>query len=165
MGGGLRDSDEGGNFFTHVNNGLVKVDVLDDEFVGLRTRGRGGRDKPAVREVARPPKIDSSNVSMVFNKHIGDGVEFREVKVVEAKVPEIGRPHSQEGRVKGPDVFEGRLDTEEVVGADERRVGVSAPIEGENLPNGLLNLFPKVRGEDKKKGNVREKRDYEDIDE
>ena len=78
---------------------------------------------------------------MVFNKHIGEGVEFREVKVVQAKVGEIGRPHSQEGRVKGPHVFEGRLDKKEVVGADERRVGVSTPIEGENLPNGLLNLF------------------------
>jgi hypothetical protein len=102
---GLIDLEEVGNFLTHLVGCIVKVDIVNQNFIYFGTgRGREG-DQPAVGEMAAAPEIDRSRISVVDDVHVKLYADGGEREVVLSGIFEKGGPDGQKGDVEGPNIF------------------------------------------------------------
>jgi hypothetical protein len=93
-GSGLISREKGVDLLPYMVDGIIEVDIFDDELVGLGASRGGGGDQPTVREVTGPPEVDGSYVPVVLNEHVGPdfGSEVGEGMVVGGKVGEKRGP-------------------------------------------------------------------------
>ena len=117
----------------------------------------------AIGQVAEKPTIDISAVSMIWNDHIVVNIDGGERAIIAREVKEERRTDSEKGDIKGPNVFEGGFNSEDLLRTDEFFIKVGAPIERKKFENFRFNVLPQRRGEDKKESNVRKERNNKHV--
>jgi hypothetical protein len=150
---------------TGLIEGVLTIDIVDQDLVNLRTGGLREGNKSSILELATPPEIDRGRVSMVPNVHVVTRIDRREFRVVAGGRGKTGA-NGEKRNAESPDVLKGRFEREERVRANEREIRKSSPIEGDDcLGNSSLDSLPDLSGKNKEKGMIREERDDENINE
>ena len=111
-----------------MGEGVVVEVVVDDGLVDGGAGNLGERCEGTVGEVTPVPKVYGSGVALVGNKL---GV----VDVDQRKGVEVGGGQDEwgaEAEVEGPEVLEGGADVPERVSTDQRAVGETGAVEGNN---------------------------------
>jgi hypothetical protein len=150
-------------FTIAVGKGIFQKNVFNQNPVGLGARRGGGGDQSPVGKVPRTPKVNRCSISVTSDEHVVTQLNVWESVVVGRQVEKNFGTHSKEGDIESPNVFESRLDRKNLFSANESLIGIGGTVERENFKDDRLDFFPNGGREDKKKGNVGEKGNNEDI--
>ena len=100
-------------------DGILEVNVLNNDLVGLSARGRRDRHDNTIREVPRPKKIHGGSIPVVRDAHVASEVNVRQVKIIErGALKKLGANRKQRN-IEGPIVLQSRLNGKNLPPTDQ----------------------------------------------